>query len=134
MEIRYQSSLEGLNPASIGGFFVGWANPPDPATLLDLLTASSHVWLALDGDRLIGYVRAISDGFFAAFIPELEVLPEYQGLGIGSMLLSNLLEDLQGFYSIDSACDDELVDFYRRFGFAQGNGMLIRHYEHQAGT
>ena len=134
MEIRYQSSLEGLTPASIGGFFVGWANPPDAAKLLDLLEASSHVWLALDGDRLIGYVRAISDGFFAAFIPELEVLPEYQGLGIGSMLLSNLLEDLQGFYSIDSACDDELVNFYRRFGFARGNGMLIRRYEHQAGA
>jgi ribosomal protein S18 acetylase RimI-like enzyme len=134
MDIRYRSSLDGLPSHTIDGFFVGWANPPDGTTLFKMLEASSHVGLAFDGDRLIGYVRAVSDGFFSAFIPELEVLPEYQGLSVGSTLLSNLLEDLQSFYSIDTACDDELVAFYQRFGFLHGNGMMIRHYEHQAGT
>ncbi len=133
MDIRYQSSLEGITPQGIRGFFVGWANPPDSSTLVRLLEASSHFWLAIDGERLVGYVRAVSDGFFSAFLPELEVLPEYQGLGIGTTLLSNILGDLTGFYSIDGACDDELVDYYRSFGFVQGNGMLIRNYDHQAG-
>jgi ribosomal protein S18 acetylase RimI-like enzyme len=134
MEIRYRNSLEDLRPDSAGGFFVGWANPPNSTTLLDLLDASSHVWLALDDERLVGYIRAVSDGFFTAFVPELEVLPAYQGLGIGSKLVSNLLTDLAGFYSIDLACDDELVGFYRRFGFLRGNGMTIRNYERQAGS
>lgn len=131
-EITYQATLEGVTPGGVHGFFVGWAEPPAPATLLEMLNASSHFWLALDGDRLVGYVRAISDGFYAAFLPELEVLPEYQGLAIGTTLLTKLLNDLRGFYSIDATCDDELVDYYERFGFLRGNGMIIRHYEHQA--
>lgn len=133
MEIRYQSSLDGIGPEAIRGFFVGWADPPDASTLVRMLEASSHFWLALDGARLVGYIRAISDGFFSAFLPEFEVLPEYQGLGIGTTLLSNILKDLDGFYSIDGVCDDELVGYYRRFGFVHGNGMLIRNYQHQAG-
>jgi len=133
MEIRYHSTLEGVTPDAIHGFFVGWADPPAPATLLRMLEGSSHVWLALDGNRLVGYIRAISDGFHAAFLPELEVLPGYQGLGIGTTLLTKLLDDLAGFYSIDGTCDDGLVDYYRRFGFMRGNGMTIRAYQHQAG-
>ena len=133
MRIRYQSSLEGLTAEAIHGFFVGWADPPNAETLIKMLRASSHVWLAFDGDRLVGYIRAVSDGFYSAFLPELEVLPEYQGLAIGSTLLENILADLATFYSIDGACDDELVDYYRRFGFVHGNGMRIRNYLNQAG-
>ena len=132
MKITYQSTLEGVAPGAVHGFFVGWANPPAPATLLKMLEASSHFWLALDGDRLVGYIRAISDGFYSAFLPELEVLPEYQGMSIGTALLTYLLEDLSGFYSIGGTCDDELVDYYQRFAFVRGNGMMIRHYQHQA--
>jgi GNAT superfamily N-acetyltransferase len=133
MKIRYQSSLDGLTPEGIHGFFVGWADPPDSEMLIKMLEASSHFWLAFDDRRLVGYVRAVSDGFYSAFLPELEVLPEYQGLAIGSTLLKNILDDLAGFYSIDGTCDDELVDYYRRFGFYHGNGMSIRHYQSQAG-
>lgn len=133
MKIRYQSSLDGLTSEGIRGFFVGWADPPDSEMLIRMLKASSHFWLAFDDRRLVGYVRAVSDGFYSAFLPELEVLPEYQGLAIGSTLLKNILDDLAGFYSIDGTCDDELVDYYRRFGFYHGNGMSIRHYQSQAG-
>ena len=59
-------------------------------------------------------------------------LPEYQGLAFGSTLLTKLLDDLRGFSSIDGTCDDEPVDYCERFGFLQGNGMMIRNYEHQA--
>lgn len=131
MEITYRSSLEGVSRDSIQGFFVGWADPPPAETLLRLLESSSHYWIARDEDRLVGYVRAISDGFYSAFVPELEVLPGYQGLNIGTTLLTSLLKDLRGFYSIDANCDDEFIDYYRRFGFVRGNGMMIRHYEHQ---
>lgn len=131
MEITYQSSLEGIARESIQGFFVGWADPPTSETLVSMLESSSHFRIARDGDRLVGYVRAVSDGFYAAFLPELEVLPGYQGLSIGTTLLTGILEDLSSFYSIDANCDDEFVDYYRRFGFARGNGMMIRRYEHQ---
>ena len=42
---------------------------------------------AYDGERLVGCLRGLTDGYFFGTITELLVLPEYQGRGIGSRLL-----------------------------------------------
>ena len=42
---------------------------------------------AYDGERLVGCLRILTDGYFFGTITELLVLPEYQGRGIGSRLL-----------------------------------------------
>ena len=42
---------------------------------------------AYDGERLVGFLRILTDGYFFRTITELLVLPEYQGRGIGSRLL-----------------------------------------------
>lgn len=41
--------------------------------------------------HVLGYLNMISDGVLTAFIPLLEVLPEYQGEGIGSELVGLVL-------------------------------------------
>lgn len=42
---------------------------------------------AYDGDKLVGCLRILSDGYFFGTITELLVLPDYQKQGIGSKLL-----------------------------------------------
>lgn len=42
---------------------------------------------AYDGERLIGCLRILTDGYYFGTITELLVLPEYQHQGIGSRLL-----------------------------------------------
>jgi len=42
-------------------------------------------------DRLIGFGRAISDGAYQAAIYDCAVLPEYQGKGIGTTIMKNIL-------------------------------------------
>lgn len=42
---------------------------------------------AYDGERLVGCLRILSDGYFFGTITELLVLPKYQKKGIGSELL-----------------------------------------------
>ena len=42
---------------------------------------------AYDGEKLVGCLRILSDGYFFGTITELLVLPEYQKQGIGSRLL-----------------------------------------------
>ena len=61
-------------------------------------------------------MTAISDGVLSAFIPLLEVLPEWPGHGIGSELVRRMLAELDGLttWSISSATP-ELEGFYRRF-------------------
>jgi ribosomal protein S18 acetylase RimI-like enzyme len=132
--ITYTDSLAGVGPEQLAGFFVGWPNPPSPATHLRILQGSYGVELARDGDgAVVGFITAISDGVSSAYIPHLEVLPAYQGRGIGSELLRRMLAKLSGLYMIDLSCDPELQPFYARLGMRPATGMLIRNYERQSG-
>jgi ribosomal protein S18 acetylase RimI-like enzyme len=66
---------------------------------------------------VIGFATAISDGVMSAYIPFLEVLPEYQRQGIGTELIRRLLGQLDGLYMVDLSCDAALQPFYERLGF-----------------
>lgn len=116
-EIEYRTSVDGIAADALAGFFVGWPSPPSAERHLELLRRSTHVVVALDGERVVGFVSAISDGVLSAYIPLLEVLPEYQGRGVGSELARRVLARLDDLYMVDLACDDELVPFYERLGF-----------------
>jgi ribosomal protein S18 acetylase RimI-like enzyme len=131
--LRYTDSLENIRPEQLQGFFVGWPNPANPETHLRILQGSSKFWLALDNEQVVGFITAISDGVLAAFIPLLEVLPEYQGQGIGLELTKRMLESLRHLYSIDLICDEELQPFYEKLGMRRYSGMIYRYYENQAG-
>jgi ribosomal protein S18 acetylase RimI-like enzyme len=53
----------------------------------------------------------LSDGVLTACIPWLEVLPEYQGQGIGSELMRRLLDGTERFYSVDLVCEAEHASY-----------------------
>lgn len=132
MAIRYTNSVEGLRPDQLAGFFVGWPQHPDPAGHLRVLRGSYRVWLAMDGERCVGWINAISDGVFYACIPLVEVLPAYQGRGIGAELVRRMVGELAGMYAIDLQCDETLKQFYERLGFDSKLGMVVRNYENAA--
>ena len=125
--IEYRTDLDGVDPEHLQGFFVDWPKPPSPARHLDILRGSSYVVIAADGDRVVGFVTAISDGVLSAYIPLVEVLPEYQGRGIGAELVRRLLAQLSHLYMVDLCCDENVVPFYERLGLSRWDaGMGIR--------
>jgi len=128
--IRYTDELHTITPAHLEGFFAGWPTPPSPQTHLKLLQGSSKRVVAIDSvsGSVVGFVTAITDGALAAYIPLLEVLPSFQGQGIGSKLIEEILAQLKGYYMIDVICDEELTDFYKRFNLAPARGMILRNY------
>lgn len=134
--IIYADSPEGITPERLSGFFVGWPNPPSPQIHLAILHGSYAVVLALDAasGQVIGFVNAISDGLQAAYIPNLEVLPAYQGQGIGSELVRRLLARLRHLYMVDLVCDPDLQPFYARLGFQPYSAMIARNYARQSGA
>jgi ribosomal protein S18 acetylase RimI-like enzyme len=125
-----------VTPEQLQGFFVGWPNPPSPHTHLRLLHASDHIVLALDAstNAVIGYITALSDGVLCAYISSLEVLPAYQGHGIGSELVRRLLESLRDLYMIDLICDADVQPFYAGLGMRPAVGMIVRNYARQSGA
>ena len=50
---------------------------------------------------MVAFAQAVSDGVLSAFVPLLEVLPEYQGRGLGRAVLERLLAQLEGLYAVD---------------------------------
>lgn len=127
--LTYSTTTNDLTPDMLAGFFAGWPNPPSPAIHLQMLEGSAHVVVALDEDRVIGFVNAISDGTLAAFIPLLEVRPENRGQGIGSELLRRMLGLLAPLYSVDVVCDPDVAPFYERLGLQRLTGMAWRNRE-----
>jgi ribosomal protein S18 acetylase RimI-like enzyme len=134
--IEYHESADGIRPDQLRGFFVGWSNPPSPEAHLRILQGSAHVVLAIDDTthNVIGFVTAISDGVSCAYIPHLEVLPDYQDRGIGTGLMRRMLDQLRHLYMIDLLCDPDVQPFYERLGMRRSQGMLIRNYDRQSGS
>ena len=134
--IHYTESLEGMEPRDLDGYFVGWPDPPSPETQLRLRNGSDHAVLAIEetSGRVVGFITAVSDGVLSADIPHLEVLPEYQGQGIGSELTKRLLWRLRTLYMVDLLCDEEIQPFCERLGTRRARGMAIRNYDRQSGT
>ena len=126
--IDYTDSLVGIEPRHLEGFFVGWPHPASPETHLRLLAGSDHIVLAINREtgQVVGFVTAITDGVLTGFIPLLEVLPTYQGQGIGYALMTRMLDQLGALPNVDLLCDPDVVPFYERFGMKQVGGMVLR--------
>jgi len=140
--MRYLDTVDEITAEELDGFFVGWPNPPTAATLLRILQGSSHFLLAqttrdpvnneADTGAVVGFITALSDGLSAAYIPHLEVHPDWQRQGIGQELVQRMLAKLRNIYMIDLVCDPALIPYYERFGFRQYNAMIVRNYDRQA--
>lgn len=124
--IEYSDDVSRLTSGELEGFCAGWRRPLSGAGLLRVLQGSDRAWLARDGDAVVGFVNAISDGCLMAFVPLLEVRAEYQGRGIGSELMRRILATYRDYYGLDLLCDPELCPFYERFGMTRVAGMVHR--------
>ncbi|MER5317735.1 GNAT family N-acetyltransferase [Streptosporangium roseum] len=127
--IRYTDAVDTIGADRLAGFFVGWPTPASPEQHLAVLRGSYRAVVAIDEetDRVVGFINMISDGVLTAFVPWLEVLPEYQGQGIGSELVRRILADTEHLYSVDLLCDESLQPYYERFGMLRLPGMTLRH-------
>ena len=135
MNIEYKKDLRGISEDMLIGFFIGWPNPPSTATHKKILEHSYCTVVAIDrdSDRVVGFVNVISDGVLSAYIPLLEVLPEYQGKGIGKELVNQVLEELKDLYMIDICHDEELTRYYASMGANSCYSSVFRNYDAQSG-
>jgi len=126
--IKYIDRTDMLKPHQLRNFFQNWTSPPNPEIHLKILQNSYKCWLAFDENKCVGFINAISDHVFYSFIPLLEVLPEYQGKGIGTKLVKLMLESLRDMYAVDLICEENLVGFYSKFEFERCVGLVKRNF------
>ena len=99
---------------------VGWTNyTHQPEMLEQALSHSLVIYVALDGDAVVGLIRLVGDGFSSVLVQDSIVLPSYQRQGIGSALMKQALEDFKEVYQVQLATEqtEKNVGFYRSMGF-----------------
>ncbi|MCJ7804891.1 GNAT family N-acetyltransferase [Patescibacteria group bacterium] len=98
-----------------------------------VLSVSSYVVTAFDGNNLVGFGRILEDGVMCMFY-DLVVHPNYQGQGIGTKIMENLIDKVKdkGYASIGLFAwekNPKNSSFYKKFGFEKvDTGMELVKY------
>lgn len=101
----------------------GW-NSIHPVQAEAGLRGSALVIAANDGNRTVGTARLVWDGGYAALVKDVLVLPEYQRQGIGTAMMTRIMEYLRSNLKPGYGIQVDLMSaqgkegFYERFGFA----------------
>lgn len=103
-----------------------WARDRRIEDLAVAIEHSNPVVTAWDGEQLIGFARATSDGIYRATIWDVVIHPDYQGAGLGRKLVQTVL-------SHPLMCRVERVylmtthqqSFYQRIGFEQNSSTTM---------
>ena len=78
-----------------------------------------------DGDRQIGFCRAVTDGNSVAYLADVYVLEEYRGRGLGEELVREMIE--KGPYAEVRWLlhTTNMHALYRKFGFSEPDYKLL---------
>ena len=99
-----------------------WAKDRRPSDMAKAIANSNPIVTAWDGEQLIGFARATSDGVFRATIWDVVIHPDYQGVGLGRRLVETLIahphmNKVERTYLMTT----HQQRFYERIGFEQNS-------------
>ncbi|WP_346930109.1 GNAT family N-acetyltransferase [Clostridium sp.] len=83
---------------------------------------SNIALVALDGNIIVGLIRALTDGEITTYIAEIIVDTNYRGKGIGKALL-DMCHNLYPHARLDLLSTDGADDFYKRNSFRTHMGF-----------
>mgnify|MGYP001453633736 CR=1 FL=1 len=98
-----------------------WSAAEKPDLLFKALKNSDELVLAYLDNRIVGLGNAISDGYLVVYYPHLIVHPDFQGQGIGSLILQHLKSLYSGFHQQMLTADGKAIDFYEKNGFKKAS-------------
>ncbi len=94
-----------------------WSSAKKPDDLMHALLNSHSLVSAWSRDRLVGLGNAISDGYLVVYFPHLLVLPDFQGQGVGRLIMERMSQKYQKFHQQVLIADGGSVGFYEKAGF-----------------
>lgn len=103
-----------------------WARDRQLDDWATAIANSNPVVTAWDGDRLMGFARATSDGIYRATIWDVAVHPDYQGAGLGRKLVETVLmhphvNRVERVYLMTT----NQQKFYERIGFEENKTTTL---------
>ena len=118
MDFRWEYSCESVDWDELTELYrVAPLGEKTAAGLQTCFANSRYVCLVYDQDKLIAAGRALADGVDSSYIADVAVLPDYQGRGVGTDIVSHLMRVSEGHRKIFLYAAVGKEDFYRRLGF-----------------
>ena len=134
--IKYQVPAE-ISPAEAAELYVeaGWMDHPDAEEVSAMLKGTFAVSAAFHEGRLIGFMRAFSDGVSDAYLLDLVVRKEYRKQGIGREILHRLVGHLKqrGIDWILCIGAPDTETFYRHTDAGAMTGYTPYRFQSQGG-
>lgn len=87
---------------------------------------NSYYVTAYDGEKLVGFARAISDNCYYTNIFDVIVRPEYQGKGIGKKMMEMLRKKFKGTYFFLTYTEGR-KNFYEKCSFETNERAMWIH-------
>lgn len=101
---------------------VRWtAYTDEPDLLMEAIKNSLKVWTLWDGEKLIGLARTIGDGVTICYLQDILILKSYQGRGLGSDLLKEIMKENENIRQFVLLTEDseKTKGFYKKLGLSE---------------
>ena len=117
-----------------------WGNGP---SLEQTQLAMDHTLFRVsvfDGDTIIAMARVIGDLGLDYYIKDVVVRPEYQGRGIGRLMISEILKFINDHgipgtdIFVELCAMPDKIPFYEKFGFSANEAQRLRKYLQVTGS
>ncbi len=103
---------------------VEWSKLPAEEAEMSLTHSAFLCCIRKDG-KAVGFGRLIWDHGYMVLVSDIIVRPEYQGQGLGRVIMETLMEQVQGFLKpgyrimVNLMANKGKEGFYRKFGFIE---------------
>jgi len=103
-----------------------WSKGRNKQQICKMLSNSAVIVSLWDQKELIGFGRATSDLVFRAVLWDIVIATDYQGLGMGKLIIESILENkrinsVERIYLMTT----NSADFYKQFGFKINNKQSL---------
>lgn len=124
--LLWTSSLQSVDWECLSSLYqiAGLGNHKSPDVLRTVFSNSLYRYFGYDDGVLVGAGRVLADGALVAYVCDIALLPEYQGRGLGQILMERILADCRGYPKIILYSVPDKINFYRRFGFRPMNTAM----------
>ncbi len=105
----------------------GWTSKVQYPALFAQAVENSQVRLVAEHEgRIVGFLRAITDGTFNGYISMVAVEQEFRGYGVGKALIQAAVGSNENITWVLRADRDGVAGFYESLGFQQSKAAMER--------